>query len=438
MGGVGKGGDGLLLVHRLAQLAVLALLRPHLGRDLGDAASSVVRCTGGAIGVGDVVPREVRIGDGREPVEVVAVVDRLCLCLQVRRDLLGHVRGEVVLGLGLSRVGVVDHRAPAEVVVADARGVRQVVHHLGDLLQGVVAVGGPDDLGAGLVEFLDRGNQLAHIPIGALHRPLETRVDVGVGDDSLELQIRSEAARAEAVGDGGEAAIRDRGPRVAIQYVIGHCGRGDDGVVRDRVEGAVHYVTCLDFRGGIALRHRAPEAIERDLSGDDHLVLRGVGVALEHRRVLLGLDDALQAVGEEDRVDRVRLGNAVGVLVHVPRDRVGDRDGTAAFAHRATFGVVFEGESRRGLIQLIRPDDMVDAAHRVVEVGRLVAVGVDGRLDLAEGGVVGRPGGQEEAVGDARHVRRYIRVVLVGERIVLPGLVRRPPDLLQIAVAEVG
>ena len=41
VGGVGKGGDGLLLVHRLAQLPVLALLRPHLGRDLGDAASRV-------------------------------------------------------------------------------------------------------------------------------------------------------------------------------------------------------------------------------------------------------------------------------------------------------------------------------------------------------------------------------------------------------------
>ena len=58
---IGEGGDGLLLVHRLPELAVLALLNTHLGRDARDAARGVVRRPRSTVGVRDVVPRQERV-----------------------------------------------------------------------------------------------------------------------------------------------------------------------------------------------------------------------------------------------------------------------------------------------------------------------------------------------------------------------------------------
>ncbi len=91
---------------------------------------------------------------------------------QVRRDLRRDVGGGVVLGLGAAGVRVLDHRPAAQVVVADSGGVALVVHHLGDLFQRIVGVGGPDGLDAGLVHFLHHGDQLARIAVGALDCPL--------------------------------------------------------------------------------------------------------------------------------------------------------------------------------------------------------------------------------------------------------------------------
>ena len=76
------------LHHHLAERAVEPVLRAGAIGDVGDAADHVagegargLALRGGAVGVGDVVAREVRIGDRRRPVELVEIVlKRLARC----------------------------------------------------------------------------------------------------------------------------------------------------------------------------------------------------------------------------------------------------------------------------------------------------------------------------------------------------------------------
>ena len=69
--------------------------------DVGDAADHVagragIALRGGAVRVGDVVGREVRIGDRRHPVELVGERDLLADGGEIRRLLCREVVGEVV------------------------------------------------------------------------------------------------------------------------------------------------------------------------------------------------------------------------------------------------------------------------------------------------------------------------------------------------------
>jgi hypothetical protein len=124
------------LADDLAQRAVEPVLGVGAVGDVGGAADHVtdeggqrLALRGGGVGVGDVVDRDVRIGDRRHAVELVA--ERHLL---ERQGLLSprEVIREVVGEGGLPGVRAVDRGAAAEQVVGDARHVALVVGHTRD------------------------------------------------------------------------------------------------------------------------------------------------------------------------------------------------------------------------------------------------------------------------------------------------------------------
>ena len=242
---------------------------------------------------------------------------------------------------------------------------------------------------------------------------------------------------AEAVGERGGAAVGDDGAGDAVEDVV--VGDGRRLGVRAGVEGGV---AALGLGDGVALGGGAAEGVEGDLAGDDHDVGGGGGAGGEHGGVLLGLDDALEAVGEQEGVEGAGgLEGAAGVLVDVAGQRPGDLgewDGLAGgVARRGLDGGVGEGERGGGLALFVGADDSIDAAEGVVESRGLVGVGVGDGDDLAEAIVVAGLGGEAEAVGDLGDVGGDDRVVFVGQGVTLTGLVGRAGDGLQVAVREV-
>jgi len=85
--------------------------------------------------------------------------------------------------------------------------------------------------------------------------------------------------------------------------------------VGDRIEGAVHQITRLLFGGRVSLRDRAPEGIKRHLPRDD-FILSWPALAFPSSTVasFLVWMRRFRPVGEEDGVDRVRLGLAAASL----------------------------------------------------------------------------------------------------------------------------
>ena len=79
-----------------------------------------------------------------------------------------------------------------------------MVPDLDDLLEGVVGVGGPQ-VGAGEA-FLDGDDEIPDVAVAGLDGAGFAGVDVGVGDDGLELGGAA-AVGAEAVGERGGAAV---------------------------------------------------------------------------------------------------------------------------------------------------------------------------------------------------------------------------------------
>ena len=143
-----------------------------------------------------------------------------------------------------------------------------------------------------------------------------------------------------------------------------------------------------------------------------------------HRRVLLRLDGALQAVGELDRLDRiVDVAEFIDMLRHRIRDR--------------RLRVIVERQRRGGATKLVRAENRADAAEHVVQaLGRLV-VGVDRQIELAVLRLVGRGRAVPHAVLDRRNVRVDHRIVFVGKSQPLAMQVRRPGDRQQIAARRI-
>src|SRR5215813_4010470 len=108
------------------------------------------------------------------------------------------------------------------------------------------------------------------------------------------------------------------------------------------------------------------------------------------KRILLGLQDTLEAVGERHCLDVVGDAGAAGELrVQQSVDMAGQRP-------RHRWGVGWVG-GRKGEVDgvviaalLVRPDHMNEAAEIVVAVADDLAVLVGGRGDFAELEVVGR------------------------------------------------
>jgi len=119
------------------------------------------------------------------------------------------------------------------------------------------------------------------------------------------------------------------------------------------------------FGRGIELFDGAADLVEHQPPGDDHAIERRV--AFENSCILLGLENALQAVGEEDRVDGAgSLGMAVGIDIEVLRQGIGHGPGAAGGPGRgaagAAFGVVVEAQGEVARALLFGADDVFDAA----------------------------------------------------------------------------
>ena len=128
--------------------------------------------------IGDVVARIVRVADVGQAVEVIGIVDRLTLFTQVRGDLLDQVTGVVIDHFGLAGVLVAQDGTATQQVIPGFGQVALGIGDLGDLLELIVVVEGPQGLlGAVLVldELFQGGDQFAAVLIGDL------AVAVGVG-----------------------------------------------------------------------------------------------------------------------------------------------------------------------------------------------------------------------------------------------------------------
>ena len=318
--------------------------------------------------------------------------------------------------LGLAGVGVVDDGATAKVVVGDAGEVVLVVFDFDDLLERIVGVAGPDQgLVADGVELFDGGDEFAHVAVAVL------LVAVGITHDGFELQLPCPVGT-KAIGNAGDGAVRNRGLGAAVEHVIHHAGG------LHAVEGGVEDgVAAFGFGYGVVLFDGAADEVEDGAAGDAHAVDGSAVLTGEERDVFLGLDDALDAVGEEQGFDRV-FEYAGGVAVDVLGERI----------RHGGLGVVGEADGGLTAALLIRAGERAGAADRVVDVAGLLGVEVGGGFNLAVFVVVAGGAAVAEAVGYTGGVGGDDGVKVVVEGIALAVDVDRVGDALEVAVDVVG
>ncbi len=198
-----------------AQRPIEALFFARFVAHGDDSVGAIELGTRFAIGVGDVVFAEGRIGDRIKTIILIIVGNRQPICPQVGRNALHDIRGEVINRLGESHIGAVDLRTAAKIVIRDVGDVVLVVRDTNDLLEWVIVVARPDDLSATVVKFLHRGDQTTYITI-AFFRDV-----VGIGHSRQELALPT-AICAKAIGHLCARIVRNRGRQVAIQYIIAH------------------------------------------------------------------------------------------------------------------------------------------------------------------------------------------------------------------------
>ena len=97
-----------------------------MGGEQDDAIRGVARRPRPAIGVGRVVGGELGIGDGSQPVILVAVVDGLARGLEVRGNLLREVRSRIEHIVRAPGVGADERHPPPEIIVGRAGDVAGV------------------------------------------------------------------------------------------------------------------------------------------------------------------------------------------------------------------------------------------------------------------------------------------------------------------------
>ena len=183
------------------------------------------------------LPGNLRIGDGRQPVILVAVVDRLARGLEVRGDLLREVRGRIEHVVGAPGVGADERHAPPEIVVGRTRHVAGVVGDGEDLVERIVGVGGPKADRAAIVQKPHARDVVVDVAVHV------ARHVVRVGDARPELR-RVAPVVAEAVGEAGGfvGGVLDR--ERPVEHVVG-CDGG-----LDRVEGGVERARLPQGLGG--------------------------------------------------------------------------------------------------------------------------------------------------------------------------------------------